>query len=48
LSSDLGQPINPPVAEGLASFAQRCLDAGFSIDDVRVMAVTNAARLVVP
>lgn len=46
LSSDLGQTINPPVAEGLASFAQRFLDAGFSVDDVRVMAVTNAARLV--
>jgi hypothetical protein len=48
LSSDLGQPINPPVAEGLASFAQRFLDAGFSHDDVHVMAVTNAARLVLP
>lgn len=48
LSSDLGQPINPPVAEGLASFAQRFLDAGFSMEDVRVMAVTNASRLVVP
>ena len=46
LSSDLGQTINPPVAEGLASFAQRFLDAGFSFEDVQVMAVTNAARLV--
>lgn len=45
LSSDLGQTINPPVAEGLASFAQRFLDAGFSFDDVHVMAVTNATRL---
>lgn len=48
LSSDLGQTINPPVAEGLAQFAQQFLDDGFSVDDVRVMAVTNAARLVVP
>jgi len=48
LSSDLGQTINPPVAEGLASFAQEFLDAGFSVQDVRAMAVTNAARLVVP
>lgn len=46
LSSDLGQTINPPVAEGLAHFAQRFLDAGFSVEDVRVMAVTNAERLV--
>lgn len=48
LSSDLGQTINPPVAEGLASFAQEFLDAGFSADDVHTMAVTNAARLVQP
>lgn len=48
LSSDLGQTINPPVAEGLASFAQQFLDAGFSIEEVRTMAVGNAARLVVP
>ncbi len=46
LSSDLGQTINPPVAEGLASFAQRFLDAGFSTKDVAQMAVVNAARLV--
>ncbi|TDI35089.1 MAG: cytosolic protein [Acidobacteria bacterium] len=46
LSSDLGQTINPPVAEGLASFAQRFLDAGFSAKDVAQMAVVNAARLV--
>lgn len=48
LSSDLGQTINPPVAEGLASFAQRFLDAGFSAEDVHTMAVTNATRLVEP
>ena len=46
LSSDLGQTINPPVAEGLASFAQRFLDAGFSTEEVHTMAVTNATRLV--
>jgi hypothetical protein len=46
LSSDLGQTINPPVAEGLASFAQEFLDAGFSTEDVRTMAAVNAARLV--
>src|SRR4029453_8891899 len=30
ISTDLGQTINPPVAEGFAMFAQRLLDAGFS------------------
>lgn len=46
ISSDLGQTINPGVAEGFAMFAQRLLDAGFSVDDVRTMAVTNPTRLV--
>ena len=46
ISTDLGQTINPPVAEGFAMFAQRLLDAGFSADDVRTMAVAIPARLV--
>ena len=46
VSTDLGQTINPPVAEGFAMFAQQLLDAGFSTDDVRTMAVTNPTRLV--
>jgi hypothetical protein len=46
ISTDLGQTINPPVAEGFAMFAQRLLDAGFSGDEVRTMAVTNPTRLV--
>src|SRR5262245_8831361 len=46
ISTDLGQTINPPVAEGFASFAQRLLDAGFSSDDVRRMAVQNPSTLV--
>jgi len=45
ISTDLGQTINPPVAEGFAMFAQLLLDAGFSKDDVRMMAVTNPTRL---
>ncbi|PWU23359.1 MAG: cytosolic protein [Candidatus Rokuibacteriota bacterium] len=45
ISTDLGQTINPPVAEGFAMFAERLLQAGFSADDVRTMAVTNPARL---
>jgi uncharacterized protein DUF6282 len=46
ISTDLGQTINPPVAEGFGMFAQKLLDAGFSAGDVRTMAVTNPARLV--
>ncbi len=46
LSTDLGQTINPPVAEGFAMYAQRFLDAGFSAAEVRMMAVTNPDRLV--
>lgn len=45
LSTDLGQTINPPVAEGFALFAQTLLDGGFSVADVRQMAVTNSAAL---
>ena len=46
ISTDLGQTINPPVAEGFAMFAQKLLDAGFSAGEVRTMAVTIPTRLV--
>jgi hypothetical protein len=46
ISTDLGQTINPPVAEGFAMFAQRLLDGGFTAVDVRTMAVTNPTRLI--
>jgi hypothetical protein len=46
LSTDLGQTINPPVAEGFAMFAQKMLDAGFKPADVRRMAVTNPTALI--
>src|SRR5262245_4746573 len=46
ISTDLGQTINPPVAEGFAMFAQKLLDGGFSADEIRTMAVTNPTRLV--
>ena len=45
ISTDLGQAINPPVSDGFGMFAQRLLDAGFTIDEIRAMAVTNPARL---
>ena len=45
LSTDLGQTINPGVAEGFAMFAQKMLDAGFSVSDIRHMAATIPASL---
>jgi hypothetical protein len=45
LSTDLGQRKNPPVEDGLPLMADRMLDAGFSEDDVRMVAVTNTRRL---
>jgi len=42
LSSDLGQPFNPPVEDGIALFADKLLEAGFKEDEVRVMAVDNS------
>ena len=46
LSTDLGQTINPPVAAGFAMFAQRLLDGGFTVEEIRRMAVTNPGALV--
>lgn len=45
LSTDLGQVFNPPVEDGLALFADRFLEAGFSEEEVQVMAVANTRRL---
>jgi hypothetical protein len=42
ISSDLGQPFNPPVEDGMALFADRLLAAGFSEDEVHTMAVRNS------
>jgi hypothetical protein len=46
LSTDLGQTINPPVAEGFAMFAQTLLTAGFTAADIHRMTVENPAALV--
>ena len=46
LSTDLGQTINPAVAEGFAMFAQTLLDSGFPSDHIRRMAVANPSTLV--
>ena len=45
LSTDLGQPANPPVEDGLALMADALLEAGFDENDVHVMAVANSRRL---
>jgi hypothetical protein len=45
LSSDLGQPFNPPVEDGLALLADRLLAAGFTEAEVHTMAVTNTRRI---
>jgi len=45
LSSDLGQPFNPPVEDGLPLFADKLLEAGFSKDEVRLMAVDNSRSI---
>jgi hypothetical protein len=46
LSTDLGQTINPPVGEGFAMFAQKMLDAGFTVAQVHRMAAVNPKALV--
>jgi uncharacterized protein DUF6282 len=45
LSSDLGQPFNPPVEDGLALLADRLLAEGFTEDEVRLMTVHNSRWL---
>jgi hypothetical protein len=45
LSSDLGQPFNPPVEDGLAIMADKLHDAGFTDDEIRTMAVVNTRWL---
>ncbi len=45
LSTDLGQSVNPGVSEGFAMFAQRLLDAGFTVDEVHRMTATNSGDL---
>ena len=45
ISTDLGQPANPPVEDGLALFADRLLAAGFTGEEIRTMTVVNSGRL---
>ena len=45
LSTDLGQVFNPPVEDGMGVMVDRLLAAGFSEQEVQVMAVVNSRRL---
>jgi hypothetical protein len=45
LSTDLGQPANPPVEDGLALFADRLLGLGFDEEEIRTMTVHQSRRL---
>ena len=42
--TDLGQTFNPPVEDGLALMADRLLEAGFTEEEIRTMAVDNTRR----
>lgn len=44
-ASDLGQPFNPPVEDGLALMADRFLAAGFEANEIHQMAVLNTRTL---
>jgi hypothetical protein len=45
LSTDLGQPDNPPIEDGLPLLVDQLLAAEFSEEEVITMAVTNTVRL---
>jgi hypothetical protein len=45
ISTDLGQVFNPPVEEGMQLMVERLLKAGFSDEEVHVMAVVNTRRV---
>jgi hypothetical protein len=45
LSTDLGQVFNPPVQDGMGIMVDRLLAAGFSEQEVHVMAVANTRRV---
>ena len=45
LSTDLGQPTNPPIEDGLALMADQLLAAAFSEEEIYTMAVTNTVLL---
>ncbi len=45
LSTDLGQSTSPVVSDGFAMFAQRLLNAGFTVKEINRMSVINSSAL---
>jgi hypothetical protein len=45
LSTDLGQVFNPPVEDGMGIMVDHLLEAGFTDEEVHVMAVVNSRRV---
>jgi hypothetical protein len=45
LSTDLGQSFNPPVEDGMGMMVDRLLGAGFTEEEVHMMAVVNSRRV---
>lgn len=45
LSTDLGQPDNPPIEDGLALMVDQFLAGGFTEDEIHQMVVVNTRRL---
>jgi hypothetical protein len=45
LSTDLGQVFNPPVEDGMPIMVDRLLAAGFTEEEIHVMAVVNSRRV---
>ena len=45
LSTDLGQVFNPPVEDGMGIMIDHLLAAGFTDEEVHVMAVVNSRRV---
>jgi hypothetical protein len=48
ITTDLGQPANPPVEDGLALMADALRGAGFTDEEITTMIVTNSRLLAGP
>jgi len=48
ITTDLGQPVNPPVEDGLALMADALMQAGFTDEEITTMIVTNSRLLAGP
>jgi len=48
ITTDLGQPVNPPVEDGLALMADALLQCGFTDEEITTMIVTNSRLLAGP